>query len=117
MMRSRDFRASLREAVGTTEQHVIIVLPDDHMGYVFQRLHRAGSAVLVMPSGGSFVMAVLTPASAARQQVAAEDDSLTEVHDQIEVGMLFGYLRGVPGAVVCRALAARLLCGPEVQPV
>lgn len=117
MMRSRDFRVSLREAVGGPEQHVIIVLPDDPMAYVFDHLRQVASAVLVLPSGEGFEMAVLAPASPARLQVAAEDDSLMEVHERTEVGMLFDYLREAPGAVVCRALAARLLCSPEAQPV
>lgn len=117
-LRSQDYRVSFSQAFGHADRHVIIVaLPDDKVGYVFDQLEAAdGFAVLAMPRRERLELAMLYPASSARLQVAAEDDSIAEVHEQSEVSMLFDYLRQVHSAVVCR-VAARLIDQRVPEPV
>lgn len=117
-LRGRDFRTDFTQCFGTAARHTIIAaLPDDPMGYVFGRLTDAGgSAVLAMPVGDQLEIALLFPSSPARTQVATEDDTLAEIHDDSEVAMLFQYLRTVGTAVVCK-VAARLVADEGLQPV
>jgi hypothetical protein len=101
-LRARDFRSEISKALGSHDRHVIIVsLPDDSVGYVFDKLHDAGgAAVVVMPRADHYEIAFLAPASAARMEVALEDDTYTPVSRDSDVGMLFVYLGTVKSAVV-----------------
>ncbi len=111
LLRSADFRHTITQALKTPGEHTtIIALPDDTMGYVFDRLEEAGCrAVLISPHGESFLVALLWPATRARVEVAEEDDSLAAINDQVNVEFFFEYLQQQPGTVVARRVAARLV--------
>jgi hypothetical protein len=111
MVGTRDFRATFAAATGRSDEHTIIVaLPDDRMGYVFDRIRDAQgcAAVLVAPCGDEYEIAEMWPASDARVAVAAEDDSLTPVDDECEVSFFFEYLHQA-GTVVVSRITARLI--------
>jgi hypothetical protein len=65
-----------------------------------------------MLTGGAFHIAVLLPASPARIAVAEEDDTVTPLHDNCQVGMFFDYLEQVGTAVVERVAAKLVNQGP-----
>lgn len=110
-MRARDFRTELSEMIGSRHHHkIIVVLPDDTMGYVFDHLVDS-CGVLAMPDGDSLDVAVFTPASAARIAVAVEDDAVAKIHRDSTASMLFTYLRMVDRIVVIEQVSARLVMG------
>ncbi len=114
-LRSRDWRSTLTKAAGQSDRHTVVVaLPDDPMGYVLARLDEAGGAgVVALERGEDLELAVLWPASPARAQVAAEDDTLAVVHDDSPVSMFFDLLR-IDGMAVVSRHAARIIdqCSP-----
>ena len=70
--RRPDFRASLSRAVGSDGGLTIIpVLPDDKMGYVFDRLREADDrGVVAMHVGKEWRVAITWPTTPARATVA-----------------------------------------------
>lgn len=117
LARSRDFRTPLgRLTDGARTQTIIVVLPDDHMGYIFDRLRDAGGfATVAMPRGdGAWEIAVMWPASAARLAVAEEDDTVSQIHEHSRADMFFDYLARVRTTVV-QCVAAQLVDQGELQ--
>lgn len=110
--RRRDFRTSLSNACGDgNELTVIPVLADDTMTYVFDRLRDSDQrGVVAMQGDECFELAVVWPATSARQTVAQEDDNLAQIHGESEVGMFFGYLRE-RGTLVVEEIVARIMPG------
>jgi len=99
----RDFRTSLVRVTGADHaQTIIVALPDDSMGYVFDRLWEAGRVGALALLRGEQVsrIAILWPASPARVAVAEEDDSITQIHLDSPVGMCFDYLERIRTMVV-----------------
>lgn len=96
---------------------VIPALPDDTMGYVFDRLADAGGrGVVAMSSSDSFDLAVLWPATQARVTVALEDDQIAPVHRDSHVRMLFQHLHDVRSAVIWE-VAVELMPRDDLLPV
>lgn len=118
IFRNRDFRTAFATASGRVESHTIVVaLPDDPMSYVFGRLADAdNAAVLVCPKDGQYLVAMLWPASAARVEVAREDDRVSPVNDLSDVGMFFTYLTTVRTAVISRVTAQIFDSAEVLQP-
>jgi hypothetical protein len=110
LARSRDFRATFAEVTTDSgQQTIILVLPDDTVGYVLDRLREAGgSAVLVLLTDEKLQIAALLPASPARIAVAEEDSTMTPMHEDSRVDMFFDYLTYV-GTTVVRRVAAKLV--------
>ncbi len=80
------------------------------MGYIFDRLRDAGgAAVVAMPRrDGAWEIALMWPASAARLEVAEEDDALPQIHEHSPANMFFEYLARVH-MTVSQLVAARLV--------
>ncbi|MGH3826155.1 MAG: hypothetical protein ACRDQX_03125 [Pseudonocardiaceae bacterium] len=114
LARSRDFRSTFAEVANAPgDQTIIPALPDDTVGYVLDRLRDAGgTAVLVLMTEQTFRIAVLLPASDARIAVAAEDDTVTPVHEDCQVDMFFDYLAQVGTAIIKRVAAKLVDHGP-----
>jgi hypothetical protein len=115
--RRPDFRASLSRAAGSDGGLTIIpVLPDDRMGYVFDRLREADDrGVVAMHVGGEWRIAITWPTTPARATVARdEDDNIAVVHDDSEVAMFFDYLDQSP-TLVMDEIVARLMPGSDLQ--
>jgi hypothetical protein len=99
-LRSPDFRGP---AGG--RQTIILVLADDTIGYMLDRLQdHGGTAVVAMVSSGTCKLAQLWPASDERLVVAQEDDVVADVHENTEVAMFFDYLAHVGTATVVRRI-------------
>jgi hypothetical protein len=112
LARSRGFRTSLARRTGADQpQTIIVALPDDSMGYVFDRLGEAGcvGALALLKGEEASQIAILWPASPARVAVAEEDDSIAQIHLDSPVGMFFDYLERVRTTVVVRRVAAQLV--------
>lgn len=118
LTRTVDFRTSLSVRLSGQAQTIIVALPDDRMSYVFDRLRDAGgSGVVVVPtSEDNFDLARVWPASAERLIVAAEDDALAQVNEDVHVAMFITLLKSTGGPVVFERLAARLVDQGELQP-
>jgi hypothetical protein len=119
LVRSRDFRTSLAKTTGTgNAQTIIVVLPDDTMGYVFDRLRDAGSvgALALIESDEVSQLAIFWPATPARVAVAKEDDSMAHIHRASPVGMFFDYLERVHTTVV-QCVTAQLVDRGDLQPI
>lgn len=116
LARSRDFRSAFAEiAVEPRQQTIISTLPDDTVGYVLDRLQEAGgTAILVLLTDRELHIAALQPASDARIAVAEEDDSITEVHEDSQVEMIFNYLAQM-GTVVIKRVTAKLVAHGTLQ--
>jgi hypothetical protein len=117
LVRSRDFRTSLAKAAGDDHvQTIIVALPDDTMGYVFDHLHEAGSigALALVKDGQVSRLAIFWPATPARVAVAEEDDSLAQIHRDSPVEIFFAYLARVHTAVV-HCVTARLVDQGDLQ--
>ena len=111
-LRSPDFRGP---AGG--RQTIILVLADDTVGYMLDRLQdHGGTAVVAMVSSGTCKLAHLWPASDERLVVAQEDDVVADVHENTEVAMFFDYLAHVGTATVVRRITARLVTPEPFQP-
>lgn len=108
--RSRDFRTSLGRASSEGNSLTIIpVLPDDTMGYVFDRLRDSGGrAVVAQQVDDGWDFAVMWPASPERVAVAREDDHVAQIHGNSPVEIFFSYLEKVRTAVI-REVAAQLV--------
>ena len=112
LLRARDFRSMIVETTGRSDRHTVIVgLPEDEIGYVFDRLADSGGVgVIATPSvAGGYLLAIVWPASPARLAVAAEDDKIATVDDRSTVGLFFDYLREAGQVVVGRQVTARLV--------
>lgn len=108
--RSPDFRTSFGKIVdGVHHQRLVVVLADDTMGYVFDRLDDMGEGIMVMPVGEYLNAVAFVQATPARMQVAIEEDCLAKVHRDVSVEMFFAYLRRAHGVVVIEQVSARLL--------
>jgi hypothetical protein len=109
-LRARDFRTTFGEHSNERQHHsIILALPDDTMKYVFDRLAESDCrAVVVMARGESFDLALVSPASPARVEVAIEDDALSPVHENSDVAMFFEYLR-LQKTVVVQRISARFI--------
>jgi hypothetical protein len=96
---------------------IIVALPDDTMGYVFDRLRDAGGAAALAVLDGDQVwsIAIMWPASAARREVAREDDSVTQIHRNSRADMFMAYLERTRTVVVVQYVAARLVDQGELQ--
>ena len=117
LARSRDFRTSLARVTGADHvQTIIVVLPDDTMGYVFDRLREAGGVGALALLEGEEVskIAMLWPASPARVEVAREDDSIAKIHRDSPVEMFFDLLERVHTTVV-QCVAAQLVDQGKLQ--
>ena len=117
LVRSRDFRTSLARSAGTTHaQTIIVVLPDDTMGYVFDHLTWAGGTGALALVKGERVsrLAIFWPATPERVAVAKEDDSLAQIHRDSPAEMFFAYLARVHTAVV-QCVAAQLVDDDDLQ--
>jgi hypothetical protein len=96
LVRSRDFRTELSKVPGfESTQAVVIALPDDTMGYVFERLSESGGVgtIALVDEGRVVGMVVLYPASQARIEVAVEDDARWRIHDDTKVDFFLQGLR------------------------
>jgi hypothetical protein len=108
--RGRDFQTEFgHHSASTHTQHIIVVLPDDAMGYVFDHLRDDAGIVVLADTEGHLHIAEFERASAARIEVAREDDTMAQIHRDAPVVMLFAYLREVNGPVVIEQVSARLL--------
>ena len=116
LVRSRDFRTSLARVTGESNaQTIVVALPDDRVGYIFDRVREAGGvAAVAMVDGQVCKIAIMFPASAARVAVAEEDDSLSQIHPDSRIDMFFDYLE-IATIVVVRCVAARLIDRGELQ--
>ena len=118
LARSRDFRTSLAKISGSDHaQTIIVALPDDTMGYVFDHLREAGgvAALALVRDSDVAELAICWPASPARVAVAEEDDSLAHIHRDSPVEMFFDYLAKVHTAVV-HCVAAQLVDQDKLRP-
>jgi hypothetical protein len=115
LSRSRDVRTAFVSVTGAQGlQTVIIALPDDRMGYVFDQLRDAGGAaalVLAEPRDKPVRMAFMWPPSPARRAVAAEEGTVSQIHEDSPVGLFFDYLEHVRSVVVQPCVAAQLVHG------
>ena len=92
----------------------IAALPDDPMGYVFDRLGEVGhSAVVVVSEGGHMRCAVVHPTPNDRAQRVKSDD-VAPVHDDSSVGMFLDYLDKV-GTLVTRRIEAAIMDSEQLQ--
>jgi hypothetical protein len=110
-LRSPDFRGPAGRS-----QTIVLALADDTVGYVLDRVQdHGGTAVAAMVDGGTCKLASLWPASEERLVVAQEDDVVTEVHEDTEVGIFFDYLAHIGTATVLRRITARLVTAEPLQ--
>ncbi len=111
-LRSVDFLNEVADATGDRNNtSIVVVLPDDRMSYVFDRLREGdGTGVIALPRSGRIETVVCAPASDARIAVAAEDGDVTSLHSDSTVSMFFDYIKLKSGVVVIEhRTAARLL--------
>lgn len=115
--RRPEFRASMSGAAGPDGGLTIIpVLPDDTMGYVFDRLREADDrGVIAMHADSEWRIALTWPTTVARATVARdEDDNIAPVHRDCEVAMFFELLLRNP-TLVTAEIVARLMPDSDLQ--
>jgi hypothetical protein len=99
-----DFRSSLPEVAAGHDRKIIVVLPDDTVEYVFDRVAKVGgtASVLVGMNGriGVFECAGEVPGTTAAQ--GEEEDC--PVHPDTQADMLVTYLKRKSGFVRCKLL-------------
>jgi hypothetical protein len=116
--RSRDFLSELVEVDPSARASTIIAaLPDDTMGYVWDRLKEceptSGPAALGVFENDEWRIALMWKASSARVEVAQEDRQFADIDDASEVSMFLDCLVQ-ERTLVIRRVAARLLEPPEL---
>jgi hypothetical protein len=96
MLRSADFRNSIRTK-GRKITDVVVLLPDDSVGYMYERLAETGgqAAVVVGEETGSYVMLAEVGARSS-----ASDHEIVDLAPDTSAAMLVQYVRLLPGRTV-----------------
>jgi hypothetical protein len=99
-LRHQDFRSVVTASDAAGEHPVIVALPDDNMGMVFERLAEIGSPATVVTTTQGAGLALLDVRPAGPDTVV---DSASDygIHVDTEVSMLLVLLEQSGGIVVC----------------
>lgn len=100
LLKSADFRGtfSVKDALGT--RPIIVALPDDRMGWAFERVRKMGGSANITFFVGDDLAVIGVEPGPADLPVADEDDC--PVTAETQIGMLLEYLRVRRRGVHCR---------------
>lgn len=103
-LRHQDFRAALPGVTAEGERPVVVALPDDRMGMVFDRLQELrGPVNLFVQTDPGFALVLLEPAK--RPEAREVPPDVCPIHEDTHVSMLLTLLREI-GPITCHRVAS-----------